>query len=252
MVVASSRSGVCGSGRHTRPVQRHPGLLSVRKDVARNGRCADRVYRRSARARQGPHTLRSDGLRLRSRARSPRHLAGCREPNPEIIQERENVLSLVRDGHDACARLDLVLASLCGSTNDPYKVFFPGVHARKFRSAPGGSPGFSRSPTDARRSARGLASHPPLQTATVLACARTPSLAFLRFCRASRHMVVDTTPSESKQGPYSGARSRTASAGRASGAAPRRGADRPRGRARAVDHAHGSYPAPRYAGFRRG
>jgi hypothetical protein len=33
------------------------------------------------------------------------------------FQERENVLSLVRDGHDACARLDLVLASLCGSTN---------------------------------------------------------------------------------------------------------------------------------------
>ena len=55
------------------------------------------------------------------------------------FQERENVLSLVRDGHDACARLDLVLASLCGSTEDPYKVFFPGVHARKFRSAPGGS-----------------------------------------------------------------------------------------------------------------
>ena len=82
-----------------------------------DARSADRVYRRSARARQGPHTLRSDGLRLRSRARSPPHLAGCREPNPEIIQERENVLSLVRDGHDACARLDLVLASLCGSTN---------------------------------------------------------------------------------------------------------------------------------------
>jgi hypothetical protein len=34
---------------------------------------------------------------------------------------------------DACAHLDLVLASLCGSTRDPYKVFFPGVHARNCR-----------------------------------------------------------------------------------------------------------------------
>jgi hypothetical protein len=108
----------------------------------RDARIGFMLYRRSARARQGPHTLRSDGLRLRSRARSPRHLAGCREPNPEIIQERENVLSLVRDadGHDACARIDLVLASLCGSTRDPYKVFFPGMHARNCRGPLGARP----------------------------------------------------------------------------------------------------------------
>ena len=52
---------------------------------------------------------------------------------------------------------------------------FP-VCMRGNSGAPLGAPGFSRSPTDARRSARGLASHPPLQTATVLACARTPSI----------------------------------------------------------------------------
>ena len=84
------------------------------------GECADlpgfELYdRRSARARQGPHTLRSDGLRLRSRARSPRHLAGCREPNPEIIQEsmqeRENVLSLVRD-RSRCLQWMLALTSI--------------------------------------------------------------------------------------------------------------------------------------------
>jgi hypothetical protein len=147
LVVASSRSGVCGLGRHTRPVQRHPGLLSVRKDVARNGRCADRVYALSA-LRAGPPGTPHPPVR-----RPPAPLARAlpaslgrmpRTKSRDNSREREcgNVLSLVRDadGHDACARIDLVLASLCGSTRDPYKVFFPGMHARNCRGPLGARP----------------------------------------------------------------------------------------------------------------
>ena len=62
--------------------------------------------------------------------------------------------------------------------------------------APLGAPGFSRSPTDARRSARGLASHPPLQTATVLACARTPTL-------SDKTLRMDATPLRLGTSPFS-------------------------------------------------
>ena len=119
-----------------------------------DARSADRVYRRSARARQGPHTLRSDGLRLRSRARSPPHLAGCREPNPEIIQERENVLSLTRWFATPTVTM-LALASIQfsrASVEAPeilIRYSFP-VCMRGIAEAPWGLDNFSRSPTDAR------------------------------------------------------------------------------------------------------
>ena len=149
MVVASSRSGVCGLGRHTRPVQRHPGLLSVRKDIARNGRMRGPPGFRTLRSalRAGPPGTPHPPVR-----RPPAPLARAipaslgrmpRTKSRDNSRERECAVAGSRPvtmlAMDACAHLDLVLASLCGSTRDPYKVFFPGVHARKFRSAPGGS-----------------------------------------------------------------------------------------------------------------
>ena len=97
-----------------------------------------------------------------------------------VSRERECAVAGSRRSRCLRDRLDLVLARLCGSTKDPYKYSFP-VCMRGNSGAPLGAPEFSRAPTDERRPARGLASHPPLQTATVLACARTPILG-LRNC----------------------------------------------------------------------
>ena len=110
------------------------------KSEMANGRCAQRGSGLSA-LRAGPPGTPHPPVR-----RPPAPLACAlpaslgrmpRTKSRDNSRERECAVadSLVRDadGHDACARLDSVLASLCGSTRDPYKVFFPGVHARNCR-----------------------------------------------------------------------------------------------------------------------